>query len=41
MSARQALYVVGELAEEPKRQEKRIESGIPESCPLELSFWTK
>jgi len=26
---------------EPKRQEERIESGIPESCPVELPFWTR
>lgn len=26
---------------EPKRQEERIESGIPENCPVELPFWTR
>jgi hypothetical protein len=41
MSARQALYVVGELAARAKATRKTIESAIPENCPAELPFWTK
>jgi len=41
MSARQALYVVGELAARTKATRKTIESGIPETCPVELPFWTQ
>jgi len=41
MSARQALYVVGELAARTKATRKTIESGIPENCPVELPFWTR
>ena len=39
-SARQALYVIGKFAARTKATRKTIESGIPENCPVELSFWT-
>src|SRR5216683_3094844 len=38
MSARQALWVVGELAARTKATRKTIELGIPENCPVELPF---
>jgi hypothetical protein len=41
MSARQALYVIGELTARTKATRKTIEPSIPENCPLESSFWTK